>query len=133
MAEAIPPRLTASDTGLPSNVAAGICAIFHLLGGIIFYFIETKDLFVRHWAVQSIFFGGAWIGAFLAISFLSGILCHVPGIGFIFALLFALASFIVWLGGIILWVIGIIQAFLGQKWEYPIVSSLGKRYFPNLS
>jgi uncharacterized membrane protein len=133
MTEAIPPPVTASDTGLPSNIAAGICAIFHLLGGIVFYFIETKDLFVRHWAIQSIFFGGAWIGSFLAISILSGILAHLPGIGFIFALLFALLWLFVWFGGMILWVIGIIKAFLGQRWEYPIISTLGKKYFPNLS
>ena len=124
---------TGSDTGLPSKVAAGLCAIFHLLGGTIFYFIERKDLFVRHWAVQAIYFGAAWIGAFLAISILSGILGHLPGIGFIFALLFALLWFIVWLVGMILWIIGIIKAFQGQKWEYPIISQQGKRYFPNLS
>ena len=58
MAYIIPPSPTGSDTGLPSNVGAGLCAIFHLLGGVIFYFIEKKDLFVRHWAVQSIYFGG---------------------------------------------------------------------------
>jgi len=124
---------TGSDTGLPSNIAAGLCAIFNLLGGIIFYFIERKDLFVRHWAVQAIYFGGAWVGAFIAISVLSGILGHLPGIGFIFALLFALLWFIVWLGGVILWIMGIIKAFQGEKWEYPIISEQGKRYFPNLS
>jgi uncharacterized membrane protein len=124
---------TGSDTGLPSNVAAGLCAIFHLLGGIVFYFVEKKDLFVRHWAVQAIYFGAAWIGAFIAISVLSGILGHLPGVGFIFALLFALLWFIVWLVGVILWIIGIIKAFQGQKWEYPIISQQGKRYFPNLS
>jgi uncharacterized membrane protein len=124
---------TGSDTGLPSNVAAGLCAIFHLIGGIIFYFIEKKDLFVRHWAVQTIYFGAAWIGAFLLISVLSGILGHLPGIGLIFAMLFALLWFVVWLAGVILWIIGIIKAFQGEKWEYPIISQQGKKYFPNLS
>jgi uncharacterized membrane protein len=126
MAYAIPPSPTGSDTGLPSNVAAGFCAIFHLIGGIVFYIIEKKDLFVRH-------FGAAWILAFLAISVFSGILGHLPGIGLLFVLLFGLLSFIVWLGGVILWVIGIIKAFQGQRWEYPIISDLGKRYMPNLS
>jgi uncharacterized membrane protein len=114
-------------------MAAGLCAIFHLVGGIIFYFIEKKDLFVRHWAVQAIFFGAAWVGSFLVISVLSGILSHLPGIGIIFALLFALLWFVVWLGGVILWIVGIIKAFQGQKWEYPIISEQGKKYFPNLS
>ena len=124
---------TGSDTGLPSNVAAGLCAIFHLVGGIIFYFIEKKDLFVRHWAVQSIYFGGAWIGAFLAIWVLSGIFGHLPVIGVIFLLLFFLLSLVVRIGGVILWIIGIIKAFQGQRWEYPVISQLGKKYFPNLS
>jgi uncharacterized membrane protein len=133
MAYAIPPSPTGSDTGLPSNVAAGLCAIFHLFGGIVFYLIEKKDLFVRHWAIQSIYFGGTWIAAFLAISILSGILVHIPGLGFLFAILFGLLWFVVWLGGVILWIIGIVKAFLGQRWEYPYISDLCKRYFPALS
>jgi uncharacterized membrane protein len=114
-------------------VGAGLCAVFHLLGGIIFYFIEKKDLFVRHWAVQSIYFGGAWIGAFVAIWILSGIFIHLPGIGLISIPLFFLLWLIVKVGGTILWIIGIIKAFQGQRWEYPIISEQGKKYFPNLS
>jgi uncharacterized membrane protein len=133
MPYAIPPSPTGSDTGLPSNVAAGLCAIFHLFGGIVFYLVEKKDLFVRHWAIQSIYFGGTWIAAFLAIQILSGILVHIPGVGLLFVLLFGLLSFVVWLGGIILWIIGIIKAFQGQTWEYPYISDLCKKYFPNLS
>jgi uncharacterized membrane protein len=133
MAYAFPPSPTGSDTGLPSNLAAGLCAVFHLVGGIVFYFIEKRDLYVRHWAVQSIYFGAAWIGAFLAISILSGVLVHLPGIGVLFAVLFSLLWMAVWLGGMILWILGIIKAFQGQSWEYPFISNLGKRYFPNLS
>ena len=36
---------------------------------------------------------------------------------------------VVWLGGVILWIIGIIKAFQGQKWEYPFISEQGKKYF----
>jgi uncharacterized membrane protein len=122
-----------SDTGLPSNVAAGLCAIFHLLGGIIFYMVEKKDLFVRHWAVQSIFFGAAWIGASILVSILSALFGHLPGVGIIFFLLFGLVHFAVLLAGILLWIIGIIKAFQGERWEYPFISALGKKYFPNLA
>jgi uncharacterized membrane protein len=133
MPYAIPSSPTGSDTGLPSNVAAGLCAIFHIFGGVIFYLIEKKDLFVRHWAVQAIFFGGAWVGANLAISILSAVCLHLPGIGLISTPLFFLLSTIVQIGGVILWVLGIIKAFQGQKWEYPFISQQGKKYFPNLS
>jgi uncharacterized membrane protein len=133
MADVTPPLPNVSDTGLPSNVAAGICAIFHLLGGLVFYFIEKKDQFVRHWAIQTIYFGGAWFAAFFAIGFLSLIFTHAPLVGWIFVLLFALLHFAVWLGGLVLWIIGVVKAFQGQKWEYPITSELGKKIFPNLS
>ena len=133
MADATPPLPNVSDTGLPSNVAAGICAIFHLLGGLVFYFIERKDQFVRHWAIQTIYFGGAWMAVFFAIAFLSAIFTHAPLVGWIFALLFVLLNFAVWLGGVVLWIIGIVKAFQGEKWEYPITSELGKKIFPNLS
>jgi uncharacterized membrane protein len=123
-----------SDTGLPSNVAAGICAVFHLLGGIIFYMIEKKDLFVRHWAVQAIFFGSAWLGASILVSILSALFGHLPGVGLIFFLLFGVVGhFAVLLAGIILWIIGIIKAFQGERWEYPFISALGRKYFPNLA
>jgi uncharacterized membrane protein len=133
MADATPPLPNMSDTGLPSNVAAGICAIFHLLGGIVFYFIEKKDQFVRHWAIQTIYFGGVWIAAFFAIAILSMVFTHAPFVGWMFYLLFGLVHFAVWLGGLVLWIIGIVKAFQGEKWEYPITSELGKRILPNLS
>jgi uncharacterized membrane protein len=129
----VPSSPTGSDTGLPSNVAAGLCAIFHLIGGIAFYFIERKDLFVRHWAIQAIFFGAAWTLAALVISILREIAGPLPGIGLLFRLLFPLLWAIVWLGGGILWIVGIIKAFQGQKWEYPFISEQGKRFFPNLT
>jgi uncharacterized membrane protein len=124
---------TGSDSGLPSNVAAGLCAIFPPFGGIVFYLIEKKDLFVRHWAVQTIFFGGAWIGASVVVSIFSALFGHLPVIGIIFVLLFAILHFVVLFAGIILLVIGIIKAFQGERWEYPFISALGKRYFPNLA
>jgi uncharacterized membrane protein len=121
-----------SDTGLPSNLGAGLCAIFTLVGGIVFYFIEKRDLFVRHWAVEAIFFGAAWFLAQIVVMTLGGIFSHTPGIGLIFALLFGLLQFIVWLGGVILWIIGIIKAFQGQKWEYPFISAQGRKLFPKI-
>jgi uncharacterized membrane protein len=126
------PPSAASDSGLPSNVAAGLCAIFTLLGGIIFYFIEKKDQFVRHWAIEAIFFGAAWIAAHFLVMIIGAIFGHLPVVGLLFTLLAALLSLIVSLGGLILWIIGIIKAFQGQRWEYPIISAQGHKLFPNL-
>ena len=133
MAQAQIPSPNGSDSGLPSKLAAGLCAIFTLLGGIVFYVIEKKDLFVRHWAVQTIYFGTAWFGISILISIFSALFGHLPFIGFVFFLSFALLHFLVMCGGVVLWIIGIVKAFSGERWEYPFISALGKRYFPNLT
>jgi uncharacterized membrane protein len=122
-----------SDSGLPSNVAAGFCAIFVLVGGIVFYVIEKKDLYVRHWAVQTIFFGGALVAASLFVGIFSALFGHLPIIGILFLLLAGLLNLAVLCVGLVLWVIGIMKAFRGERWEYPFISALGKKYFPNLA
>jgi uncharacterized membrane protein len=122
-----------SDTGLPSNVGAGLCAIFPLIGGIIFYFIEKKDGFVRHWAVQSIYFGVSTFVVFFVLMIVLQIFAHVPLIGWIFALLLGLLVFVFYIGYFILWILGIIKAFTGQSWEYPFLTPLWKKWFPNLT
>jgi uncharacterized membrane protein len=120
-----------SDTGLPSNIAAGLIAIFTLLGGIIFYFVEKKDQFVRHWAVQGIFFGGTWIVVWIVLGiFNSLILMHIPFLGWLLA---ALLHFVLWIAFVVLWIMGIIKAFQGQRWEYPFISEQCKKLFPKLA
>ena len=104
----------------------------HFVGWRYFYFIEKRELFVRHWAVEAIFFGAAWFLAQIVVRILGGIFFHTPGIGSIFALLFGVLNFIVWLSGVILRIIGIIKAFQGQKWEYPFVSAQGRKLFPKI-
>jgi uncharacterized membrane protein len=116
-----------STTGLASNVGAGLCAVFPLIGGIIFYLIEKKDQLVRHWAVQSIFFGGASIVVTIAIAVIGGIL-QIVHIGFLAFLLY-LAWRIFWL---VLWILGLINGFQGKQWEYPIISEQCKKLFPKL-
>ena len=40
------------------NVAAGLAALFPLIGGIIFLVLEKRSQFVRFWAMQSVVVGG---------------------------------------------------------------------------
>ena len=122
-----------SDTGLPSNVGAGIIAIFTLIGGIIFYFIEKKDQFVRHWAVQGIFFGGTSFAFSIAVNILMAIFHAIPVLGHLLIGLLWLVQVFVSLALFVLWIIGIIKAFQGQRWEYPFISEQCKKLFPGLA
>src|ERR1700731_664982 len=54
------PTRDPSSMDLPPNVAAALACI-PLVGGIIFYFLEKRNGFVRFYAMQSIIFGSAWI------------------------------------------------------------------------
>src|ERR1700747_1433071 len=117
---ASPPTNPGSDTGLSSNVASVICAaVFPPILGIIFYFIEKKDQLVRHWAVQSTFFGCTWIVFWIVYTVLAQILIHIPILGWLVMGILYLALL---LGGFVLWLLGVIYAFQGNKWEYPIIS-----------
>lgn len=103
-------------TGLAPNVAAGLTAVFPLVGSIIFLILEKKDEFVKFWALQSLYFGVA----FLALNIILTVASLIPLLGcatFIVAILVSLA-------GLVLWVIGIIKAFQGERWLMPVIGSM---------
>jgi uncharacterized membrane protein len=123
---------TGNTTGLPANLAAGLCAIFTLLGGIIFYFVEKKDAFVRYWAVQSIFFGGTWFVFNIGMTILISMAGVLPGLHFVLVPLLILLQAVLHLVFFVFWIIGIIKALQGERWEYPFISAQCRRLFPNL-
>ena len=117
-----------SDTGLASHIASGLAVLVPPFTGIIFYFIEKKDSLARHWAVQSIFFGCAWIALWIAYWILGVVFFHIPVINALYFLL----AWVLELAGFVLWLLGVINAFSAKKWEYPIISEQCKKLFPKL-
>lgn len=114
-----------TSTGLPSNVAAALACI-PLIGGIIFYVLEKQDKFVRFYAMQSIIFGGAWIVFTIIWQVLFGILAHIPAIGWMFALILWLIWAIWSIGAVIVWVIAMIKAFSGVRWDIPYIGPIAR-------
>lgn len=108
-----------ATTGLAPNVAAGLTAIFPLVGGIIFLVLEKKDEFVRFWATQSLFFGAA----FLVANIVLGVASFVPLIGCATSVLAILVS----LAGVVLWLIGIVKAFQGEHWVMPFIGPIAEK------
>jgi uncharacterized membrane protein len=121
-----------NTTGIPANLAAALCAIFVLLGGIVFYFLEKKDDFVRYWAVQSIFFGGTWIAFHFVMSTLTSIALILPVLHLVLVPLLVFVHGVVHLVFCVFWFIGIIKTLQGERWEYPFISAQCRRLFPNL-
>ena len=121
---AIPAHPT--STGLPSNVAAAL-ACFPLIGGIIFYLLEKRDSFVRFYAMQSIIFGAIWILFNIVSTIIHGIFWAIPGIGPLFAGLWALVSALVQIAFLVVLIIAIVKAFSGVRWDIPWVGPIARR------
>ncbi len=117
---------SSTSTGLPSNVAAALACI-PLVGGIIFYILEKRDSFVRFYAMQSIIFGCAWILFSIIWNILYFVLAHIPAIGWVFAL-FLWLIWTVWsIGAVIIWIIAMIKAFTGVRWDIPYIGPIARK------
>ena len=116
---------SSGSTGLPSNVAAALACI-PLVGGIIFYILEKRDAFVRFYAMQSIIFGGAWLIFSIIWNILFLVLAHIPVLGWFFALILWIIWAIWNVCAVVVWVIAMIKAFSGARWEIPYIGPIAR-------
>ncbi|MGZ5552459.1 MAG: DUF4870 domain-containing protein [Chthoniobacterales bacterium] len=115
-----------TSTDLPSNVAAALACI-PLIGGIIFYILEKRDSFVRFYAMQSIIFGGAWIILSIAYQILHGVFGSIPGLRYILLMLLGLCWAVVTIGFLVIFIITVIKAFSGERWEIPYIGPIARK------
>jgi uncharacterized membrane protein len=111
-----------TSMGMSANVAAGLSYLLGWITGIIFFFTEKTNNFVRFNAMQSIlFFGG--------LSVLDIILRIAGSVspGFL-GLIFACALGLISLVGFVGWLILLINAFQGKYFKLPIVGDYAERY-----
>lgn len=125
--EPAPPVVANEGTGLAPNIAAAICAALPLVGGIVFLSLEKKDAFVRFWAMQSAFFGGALLCFSLVTQIATLILAHIPIIGWLIIVLLGILGMAVGLASLVIWVITIIKAFSSVEWEIPFLGKLARK------
>lgn len=117
---------TMAQTDMKENVAGLLCYVLGWLTGLIFYFIDKRP-FVQFHAKQSIvIFGGLSIlriilGMFVGFSMLGGGLSG-------FSLAVALFD-LLYLAGVILWIICMIKAYQGERFRVPVAADLTDRIF----
>ena len=122
-----PESPTPSGTGLPPNLSAALACFFSIVGGLVFLVIEKRDRFVRFYAMQSIFLGGAAIAMSIAIQIAAAILAHLPVIGWLLVLLLGLVGVAFGLLSFGLWAFTLFKAFTGKEWEIPVLGPLARR------
>ncbi|PIR20046.1 MAG: hypothetical protein COV45_08730 [Deltaproteobacteria bacterium CG11_big_fil_rev_8_21_14_0_20_47_16] len=111
-------------TGLASNIAAMMCYILMPVSSIVFLIVEKKDSDVRFHAWQSTFLGGGIIVLIIALQIfeaIMGSIAHILGtvVGFFVP--------IVWLGGLVLWVVCLVKAYQGERWKIPVVGDMAEK------
>src|SRR6266545_1743430 len=115
-----------TSTGLPSNVAAAIACI-PLIGGIIFYILEKRDGFVRFYAMQSIIFGCAWLLFNIVSTIVHAVFGAIPGIGGVLVFFWAIVAALVHIGFLVIWIIAMVKAFTGVRWDIPYVGPIARK------
>ncbi len=102
-----------TSSGMQPNVAALLSYLLGFITGIIFYFIEKENKFVRFHAMQSIIVFG-----FLFV--LNFILQLIPILGWILLPFIAILT-------VILWIVLMIKAFKCEYFKLPIAGDIAER------
>jgi uncharacterized membrane protein len=117
-----------TSMGLDANIAAGLSYLFSLVGGLIFYFAEKQNRFVRFHAMQSIIFNAAWIVLFVALFIVQSILYAsviLAPVGLVFSCVtFGLLPLALLVVAIIL----MVYAFQGKYYKLPVIGDYAEKY-----
>jgi uncharacterized membrane protein len=112
---------------MTDNVASMLCYILGLITGILFLVLApyNQNKAIRFHAFQSIFFNIAWIAVSIVASIVGAIL--ISALPFGVGLLWSLVHLLIWVVGLIIWIMLMVKAYSGQKWVLPIIGALAEK------
>lgn len=121
-----PPGGAVASSGMAENVASLLCYVLGWLTGVLFLVLEpyNKNRNIRFHAFQSIFFSIGWTIVWFVVMIVSGILAHIPILGWIVDLLLWLALSI---GGLVIWVMLMVKAYNNTRLVLPIIGPLAEK------
>jgi uncharacterized membrane protein len=113
-----------SSTGVDATLASVLCYAAWWITGLIFLFLEREHRGVRFHAAQSlVVFGSLSLVMGLIAALSATALFLMPSV---FRSVWALNS-IVWFGGVVLWLVLMLQTFRGHRWRLPLAGDLAER------
>ena len=111
-----------TSMGMQANVAAGLSYVLGWITGIIFFFMEKTNNFVRFNAMQSILFFGGLSVLELVLRIAAGFSPDFLG------LIFSCAIGLISIAGFVGWIVLMINGFQGKYFKLPIVGDYAERY-----
>jgi uncharacterized membrane protein len=116
-----------TSMGMDANVAAGLSYLFSIIGGLIFYFGEKQNRFVRFHAMQSILFNAFWIVLFIVFFTVQSIL-YATVILSPLAIVLTCLTFLLPFAILTLWIILMVYAFQGKYVKLPVLGDYAEKY-----
>ncbi|HAG97783.1 MAG TPA: hypothetical protein DCL75_02705 [Ktedonobacter sp.] len=114
-----------SSIGMDPKVSAGLSYLITIVG-LIFFFIEKQNRFVRFHALQSVLLAVSLFILFFVIFFVGIAAAFVSST--LAGLIFSLGYLVVWAAAFIGWLIGMINAFQGKYFKLPVIGDLAERW-----
>ncbi len=132
-----PPATPASGSGLDPKVAGALSYIW--IVGLIFFFIEKENRFIRFHAAQSLIFGIANTVLMIVLVIVGVILTFAMGIGgaMIGGVIGTIMSMLVWLIWLLFWLVSMglliglifaaVKAYQGHMFKLPIIGNMAEK------
>ena len=114
-----------TSSGLQANMAALLSYLAGWITGLIFFLIEKDNKFVRFHAMQSIIVFGAFSAIGIVISVIASLAIAIHA--YFLLPLIGLASTLLWLVALILWIVLMIKAYQGEKIKLPIAGDIAEK------
>ena len=115
LAETPAPKKTA--TGLEENVAGLLCYVLGWVSGIVFFFLEPNNKFIRFHAIQSIIVFGA----------LSVVSIVIGAVFFWISPLRMGINAVIGLLGFALWIVLLVKAYQGTKFKVWVAGDIAEK------
>lgn len=111
---------SSSSMGLDQRVAVLLSYLLGWVGGLVFFFVEKENRFVRFSAMQSLIINAIWIAVFFLLTMFS----KIPLLGVVFWVINILIS----VGIVAVVVLLAIQGFKGTKIKIPLLGNLAEQW-----
>jgi len=111
--------------GVEQRVAVLLSYLLGWIGGLIFFFMEKENKFVRFSAMQSLVLSGGWFAVWLTLMIFGGVLGVVSvGLYYVFTAL----NVLVFLAMAGLVALVTVQGWKGNKIKLPIIGGLAEQW-----
>ncbi|MGH9315013.1 MAG: DUF4870 domain-containing protein [Vicinamibacterales bacterium] len=114
-----------TQSGLAPNVLAALAYVAWWVTGLAVLALDRDHPFVRFHAWQSVIGLGALWALGVAFYFTAFLVLSVSAAGFTAMLWIAV---IIWLIGLVAWIVCLLKAWNGQWWKLPVVGAVAERY-----